>query len=236
MTNDFPETADIHSSTDEYATRFAGPSGQWMLDVQERELRKALKGQAPGKAIDVGGGHAQTAPVLQSLGFDTLVTGSDQSCQHRLSSDTPFEIANHLQLPHEDRSMTVAVCFRLLTHCERWEELVSELCRVADDRVVIDYPARISVNVLAEVLFSFKKKFEKNTRTYAIFSHKDVREAFAKHGFTLTKRHPQFFCPMVLHRMLKTPKISRFLEGIARITGLTTLFGSPVVLEAQRTL
>jgi len=235
MTSPYPETADIHSSTDEYATRFAGPAGQWMLDVQEEQLRKALQGLQGGSALDVGGGHAQTEPILRALGFQTLVTGSDESCRHRLAESTPFEIADHLNLPLEDRSVTVAISFRLLTHCERWPELIAELCRVADERVVVDYPARISVNVLAEALFSFKKKFEKNTRTYALFHHREVREVFEQHGFTVTARHPQFFWPMVLHRMVKRPGISRFLEGGARLTGLTRLFGSPVVLEARRT-
>jgi len=234
MNTPYPETADIHSSTDEYATRFAGPSGQWMLEVQEEKLRKALEGLEPGTAVDVGGGHAQTEPVLRDLGFRTLVTGSDDSCRHRLEDATPFEIADHLKLPVDDRSMTVAISFRLLTHCERWPELIAELCRVADQRVVVDYPARVSVNVLAEALFSLKKKFEKNTRTYALFHHKEVQNVFAQHGFTVTERHPQFFWPMVVHRMLKRPIISRFLEKIARILGLTRLFGSPVVLEARR--
>jgi hypothetical protein len=234
MTSPFPETADIHSSTDEYATRFAGPSGQWMLQVQERELRRALEHLTPGKAVDVGGGHAQTEPVLRDLGFDTLVTGSDASCSHRLAEGTPFQVADHLQLPLPDRGVKVAVCFRLLTHCERWPELVAELCRVADQRVVVDYPARVSVNLLAEALFTWKKKFEKNTRTYSLFRHREVREAFAAHGFNVTFRHPQFFWPMVVHRMLNAPKASRFLEAAARVTGLTRLFGSPVVLEARR--
>lgn len=234
MTPPFPETADIHSSTDAYAERFAGPSGQWMLQVQERELRRALEDLSPGKAVDVGGGHAQTEPVLRSLGFETLVTGSDDTCRHRLEPGTPFQVADHLNLPLPDRGVKVAVCFRLLTHCERWPELVAELCRVADQRVVVDYPARFSVNLLAEALFTWKKKFEKNTRTYSLFRHREVREAFAAHGFTVTFRHPQFFWPMVVHRMLKSPALSRFLEAAARITGLTRLFGSPVVLEARR--
>ena len=234
MTSPFPETADIHSSTDEYADRFAGAAGQWMLDVQERELRRALAGLEPGEALDVGGGHGQTEPVLRSLGFKTTVTGSDESCQHRLAEDTPFLVADHLHLPYEDQSVQVAVCFRLLTHCERWPELIAELCRVSEKRVILDYPARASVNVVAEKLFTLKKKYEKNTRTYTLFSHKEVREAFAAHGFLVRRRYPQFFWPMVLHRMLKRPGVSRFLEGAARGLGLTFLLGSPVILEVER--
>jgi hypothetical protein len=105
---------------------------------------------------------------------------------------------------------------------------------VAEDRVVVDYPARMSVNVVAETFFGWKKKVEKNTRTYALFQHREVREVFEANGFTVTRRHPQFFWPMVVHRMLKRPKLSQGLENAARLLGLTRLFGSPVVLEAQR--
>jgi len=42
----FPETADIHTSSDEYATRFAGPAGEWMLAVQEKITWRLLRGFA----------------------------------------------------------------------------------------------------------------------------------------------------------------------------------------------
>lgn len=230
----FPETADIETANDDYAGRFAGPSGKWLLEVQTRELLAALKGVSPGgSALDVGGGHAQTEHVLRSAGFDVTVTGSAESCRHRLPADTPFLLADHLHLPFEDRSVRIVISFRLLPHCKRWKELIPELCRVADERVIIDYPARQSVNFIADKLFTFKKSFEKNTRPFILFSHKEVREAFEAEGF-IAKRHPQFFWPMVLHRMLKTPSLSRILEAPARWLGLCALFGSPIVLECRR--
>jgi len=231
---DFPETADIETANADYANRFAGPAGAWLLEVQSDRLQDALRGlPAGGTALDVGGGHAQTAPVLVEYGFSTTVTGSAPSCQERVPESIPFQIANHLDLPYEDRSMDVVISFRLMPHCDRWPELVKELCRVADKRVIVDYPAKQSVNFLADALFGLKKNVEKNTRTFTLFSHREVREAFETEGFTV-KRHPQFFWPMVLHRMLKRPALSRALEAPARWLGLTALFGSPVVLEARR--
>ena len=230
----FPETADIETANDDYAKRFAGAAGQWLLEVQSRELRAALEGlPSAGKALDVGGGHGQTESVLREHGFEVRVTGSAESCRARLPADTPFEIANHLELPHGDRSMDVVISFRLLPHCEQWKVLIKELCRVADKRVIVDYPAKQSVNFLADALFGLKKGFEKNTRTFTLFSHREVREAFEAEGFAV-RRHPQFFWPMVLHRMLKRPGISKFLEALARPIALTRFFGSPVVLEARR--
>ncbi len=204
-----------------------------MLEVQSRELRKALRGMNGGSALDVGGGHGQTEQVLRSEGFAVTVTGSAESCRHRLPPDSPFIVADHLQLPYADRALTVVLSFRLLPHCDRWPELIPELCRIADQRVVVDYPAKQSVNFIADKLFALKKGFEKNTRPFTLFSHREIREAFEAQGFTVT-RHPQFFWPMVLHRMLRNPALSRFLESPARWLGLTYLFGSPVVLEAKR--
>lgn len=231
---DFPETADIETANEDYASRFAGPAGAWLLEIQTFRLKDALAGLPnEGTALDVGGGHAQTAPVLVAHGFNTTVTGSAPSCQERVPDSIPFQIANHLELPYEDRGVDVAISFRLMPHCDRWPELVKELCRVADKRVIVDYPAKQSVNFLADALFGLKKNVEKNTRTFTLFSHRDVREAFEAEGFTV-KRHPQFFWPMVLHRMLKRPGLSRALESLPRVLGLTALLGSPVVLEASR--
>ena len=157
----FPETADIETATAEYAGRFSGPTGQWLLNVQADGLRKSLKDLGPGRALDVGGGHAQTAPVLAECGLTPLVTGSAESCAERLPAGTEFVLADHLALPFEDQSFEAVISFRLLPHCERWRELIPELCRVAKHRVVVDYPARVSVNLLAESLFSLKKNVEK---------------------------------------------------------------------------
>lgn len=233
MNSPFPETADIHSSTDEYATRFAGEAGQWMLEVQSKKLKAALEGQPPGTAVDVGGGHSQTAPLLRQMGFEVTVTGSDESCGHRLPPGIPLQIVNHLELPYEDQSVDVVICFRFVTHCERWPELLQEFCRVSRSRIILDYPSKTSVNFLAELLFSLKKRFEKNTRTYRVFRHREISEILEQNGFILRK-HPQFFFPMVLHRMLKSAKISQGLESAAAAVGLTRLLGSPVVLEARR--
>lgn len=231
----FPETADIESAGDDYATRFAGEAGEWMLERQTECLRESLEGLPDGGlALDVGGGHGQTEPVLRDAGFVTRVTGSDPVCDKRLAEDTDFIVANHLELPLTDREADVAISFRLLTHCERWPELIAELCRVSDRRVVVDYPAKLSVNVVADLFFGLKKGVEKNTRTYRCFSHREIEAEFFRHGFTDLRRHPQFFFPMVLHRMMKSRRLSRRLEAVAACLGLRRLFGSPVVLEARR--
>ena len=234
----FPETADIHTSSDEYATRFSGPAGEWMLAVQERITLRMLRPFPDASVLDVGGGHGQLAVPLCRAGWRVAVLGSDETCRHRIQSIVDsgacrFVVGNAIALPFPDNAFDVALCFRLLTHCERWPELVRELCRVARQAVIVDYPTGQSLNAVAPALFGAKKKFEKNTRTWALFRHRQVIDEFAKNGFVPAETKKQFFLPMVLHRMLKSRAASAALEGVCRALGLTRRWGSPVIVRME---
>ena len=231
----FPETADIESSSDGYAGRFAGPTGQWMLSVQERLTLSLLKPCGEGRSIlDVGGGHGQLAVPLCREGHRVTVLGSSEECARRLqpaldSGRCRFRVGNVIALPFPDRSFDLAISFRLLTHCGSWPELVAELCRVAREGVIVDYPTSQSVNRLAPKLFEAKKKVELNTRTWRLFTHAEVRRVFSEQCFKQTRLKKQFLLPMVLHRMLKCRPVSAGLETAFRGIGLTRLAGSPVI-------
>ncbi len=234
----FPETADIHTSSDEYAARFAGPAGAWMLAVQERLARGLLRDFAGASLLDVGGGHGQLAVPLGRAGWKVTVLGSAESCRHRLreaeaAGHCTFQVGNVIALPFPDRSFDVVLCFRLLTHCERWPELVRELCRVARRAVIVDYPTGQSLNAVAPALFGAKRKFEKNTRTWRLFRHREVFAEFARSGFAPAAVRKQFFLPMVLHRMLKFRALSAGLEGLCRALGLTRRWGTPVIARFE---
>ena len=76
------------------------------------------------------------------------------------------------------------VCYRLLAHSIDWRRLVGELCRVARHRVVVDYPARRSMNVASEALFRIKNSIERGTtRPFALYGRGEVARAFAAAGF-----------------------------------------------------
>ena len=234
------ETADVDSSSDDYARRFAGPSGAWMLAVQERGFLGLLAGDPGVTILDVGGGHGQLALPLSRGGWPVTVVGSDPVCRHRIDAAVEagkvrFVVGDLLHLPFPDRSFDTVVSVRMLTHCRRWEEFVAELCRVARRAVIVDYPTSESANCIAPALFGAKKKLEGNTRLWRLFRHREVEEAFAAAGFTPRGRRPQFFFPMVLHRLLRFLPASKALEGGAAALGLTRRWGSPVILEARRT-
>lgn len=237
----YPETADIETSNDDYATRFRGAVGAWMLAVQERGVFKLLRGRvsAGARILDVGGGHGQLAFPLSGGGYDVQVIGSAPSCRHRIAplvdaGTCGFEVGNVIELPYPDRSFDAVVSVRMLTHCGAWEKLVSEMCRVSRGPVITDYPTGQSLNAAAPALFNAKKKFEKNTRTWRLFRHAEVASAFHAAGFSETGRYAQFFLPMVIHRALKCRPVSAFLEGVCRGLGLTRLWGTPVIVRMER--
>jgi ubiquinone/menaquinone biosynthesis C-methylase UbiE len=239
-TTTYPETADIETSTDEYANRFAGACGAWMLEVQEkRTLAQLGKHPEVRTVLDVGGGHGQLAHPLVRDGYRVTVLGSDASCAHRIQTliDTEsfrFEVGNVIALPYPDKSFDAVICFRLVTHCERWPQLIAECCRVAKHTVTIDYPTSTSLNAIAPLFFKAKKNFEKNTRTWTLFTHRQILGELEKNGYTCKHRTGQFFFPMVVHRMLKSRGISASMEAVSRALGLNYALGSPVIATFSR--
>ena len=233
------EAADIETASDGYARRFAGAIGEWMLGCQSGIVLDLLSDHANVDVLDVGDGHAQLALPLVDAGFSVTVHGSAPECAARVedlvrAGTCRFVCAPMLKLPFGDASIDTVLCFRLLTHCEDWPQLAAELCRVAKRAIIIDYPTSQSLNVISSGLFGFKKKLEGNTRTWTLFRHNEIESAFQQHGFRRRQLKKQFFLPMVLHRVLRCPRLSQFLEGICRCLGLTRLWGSPVIAEFTR--
>ncbi len=211
-----------------------------MLAVQQRLTVSLLRSYGPERSIlDVGGGHGQLAVPLCREGHQVTVLGSAAECARRLrpaleTGRCRFLVGNVIGLPFADRSFDLAISFRLLTHCRQWPVLIAELCRVARQAVIVDYPTSQSVNRLAPALFAAKKKVEVNTRLWRLFTHAEVRRAFGEQGFTEGRLKKQFFLPMVVHRMLKCRPLSAGLEAVSRAAGLTRLAGSPVICCYRR--
>lgn len=236
---EYPETADIETSSEGYASRFAGACGRWMLERQSTIVLDELRGSGVETILDVGGGHAQLAPPLARAGYSVTVAGSSELCRQRLdASGMPdkisFQTANLIDLPFPDAAFDAVVCFRFISHCERWQTLIAELCRVARRTVIIDYPTWQSVNFATPILFELKRLIEKNTRDYKLFSHGAIARELRSHGFERVSKRNQFFFPMALHRALGNANLSGKLESAAMALGLTSLFGSPSIVGACR--
>ncbi|SDP21654.1 class I SAM-dependent methyltransferase [Desulforhopalus singaporensis] len=235
----FLETADIETASAGYAERFSGQAGEYFLEKQEAITLALLQDLSGARILDVGGGHAQLAEPLVAKGFEVTVTGSDDICRKRLdqrigSSNFTYLTCDCLNLPYEDNAFDVVISFRLLPHAQRWQELLAELCRVADRCVICDYPDRRSVNILYEHLFAMKKKMEGNTRPYTLFSRGQMAQVLERNGFGAPLFKPEFLLPMVIHRKLNNKKISSLVENCLQATSLTHFFGSPIIFRSDR--
>lgn len=235
----YPETADIETSSEDYAPRFSGKVGSWFLKVQEEATLRMLASYPGASILDVGGGHGQLTGALIQNGYRVTVLGSAEICKMRIQKMVDegrcsFKVGNILDLPYPRQAFDVVVSYRLLPHVTRWREFLSELTRVARQAVIVDYPTVRSINYFAPLLFQLKKKMEGNTRTFISFKESVMFEQFESLGFIRADRYPEFFFPMALHRALKSPVISKTTETFCRFSGLTHLFGSPVILKLVR--
>jgi SAM-dependent methyltransferase len=235
---DAREDADVETSSDAYARRFAGPVGRFFLERQARATLDLLSPWPGASVLDVGGGHGQLTGPLVAAGWAVTVLASAPSCEARVREWTGtgrarFVAGDLLAPPLEPSGFDLVLCFRLLPHVRRWPDLVASLSRLARRAVVVDYPTRRSVNAAAGPLFGLKKGVERDTRPFMVFSDAEIEDAFAAHGLLPTARRPQFFFPMAMHRALRSRVLARGLESLAAGLGLTRLLGSPVVLRLQ---
>jgi ubiquinone/menaquinone biosynthesis C-methylase UbiE len=239
---DYPNAPDIESSTRDYATRFDGPVGEWMLRQQTDATRKCIARRLPDRSslsvLDVGGGHGQNIALINELGHHLTIVGSTPDSNEVIKSsvesgEVKYEVASLLSLPYEDDSFDVVICYRILSHMELWQDLIGELTRVARHLVLVDYPSKRSFNIFSDMFFILKKRIEKNTRRYGCFSDSEIDAIFLRCGFSRKERRRQFFLPMAGHRLIGNLTVSKFIAAIFRKSGLTALFGSPVISAFQ---
>jgi ubiquinone/menaquinone biosynthesis C-methylase UbiE len=239
LTHPFSETPDIETSSDCYAARFSGEIGQWFLNIQERATLKMLEPYAGGTLLDVGGGHGQLTPALVREGYRVTVLGSDASCQNRIqdllkTGSCKFVVGNAFSLPFADNAFDVVISYRFLAHIQQWQRLLSELNRVAAQATIVDYPTVKSFNSISPLLFKLKQSLEGNTRPYVSYDEAQLLQFLQSIEAKPDARYAQFFWPMVLHRILKLPQLSSALEMSARLVGLTSILGSPVILKSLK--
>jgi 2-polyprenyl-3-methyl-5-hydroxy-6-metoxy-1,4-benzoquinol methylase len=233
------ECPDIVTSSEDYARRFSGRAGEYFLDVQDKAVHLALANGSGRTILDVGGGHGQVAGGLAASGREVVVFGSDNACFERLICDNlsrrcRFVTGDLLKQPFADQSFDVVIALRLISHIEAWAALIRELCRLAEQAVILEYPSLISINAVGPLLFNVKKRIEGNTRTYRSFLPARLGTEFKAHHFDVTAIFPQFFLPMVLHRAMHGARLLQSAEKVFKGLGFTQLLGSPVIMRCDR--
>jgi hypothetical protein len=119
-------------------------------------------------------------------------------------------------------------------HTPDWRRSLAELCRVADDRVVFDYPALLSAAALQAGARRVRHRLGARVEAYRVFSDRAVERELRRHGFRISDTHRQFVLPIALHKALGSAATTSRIERALASVGLRRLLGSPVTVAAHR--
>ena len=140
--------------------------------------------------------------------------------------------AHHLEFG--DRSVDEVVCLRVLMHTPDWRRSLAELCRVADRRIVIDYPSRRSFAAVQSLGRRAASWFVPGVEAYRVMSPRAISAALKTSGFQVVRQHRLFVLPIAFHKKIGSERFTRAIEASLAQLGLLRLFGSPITLVAER--
>jgi SAM-dependent methyltransferase len=223
------------------ALRFSGPVGTLLAETQDRVVAD-FAGPLEGRSVlDVGTGTGRAALGLARRG--ATVTGIDASeemlrvaKQRAAAGGLPatFELGDAHRLAYPDRSFAVAVSLRVLMHTPDWRACLRELCRVADDRVIFDYPAACSAAALQAGARRVAAACGRRVESYRVLRSATVRRELAASGFQIGGVHRQFVLPIALHKAVGSRTVTLGVERVLAAIGLLRFAGSPVTVLAVR--
>jgi SAM-dependent methyltransferase len=221
--------------------RFGGPIGSLLAETQERVLFEFLGPIRDRDLLDVGTGTGRAALAMARLGGRVL--GVDASSEmlavarRRAEAEgvaVRFEIGDAHALAFGDRSFDAAVSLRVLMHTPDWRRCLAELCRVARDRVVFDYPALLSAAALQALGRRAGAAVGRKVEAYRVLTDRAVGRELEAQGFRIVAVHRQFVLPIAFHKLIGSRRFTETLEGLLTRAGLLALAGSPVTVVAER--
>jgi ubiquinone/menaquinone biosynthesis C-methylase UbiE len=223
------------------ALRFSGPIGTLVAEEQAKVLADFVGALAGKTVLDVGTGTGRAAISLAALG--AAVTGVDASEEMlrvgreravAAGAAVRFQLGDAHALPFDARTFDLAVSLRVLMHTPDWRVCVGELCRVARERVIFDFPAASSAAAVQAVWRRMAAAVGRPTEAYRVFREAAMASELERHGFRVVRVHRQFVVPIAVHKAVGSRAFTRGIESALRRVGLLRLFGSPVTIVAER--
>ena len=186
---------------------------------------------------------APAAPRLRWRRRGAVVTGVDASeemlavaaaARGDAQATVTFARATRTGCAFADASFDAVVCLRVLMHTPDWRRSLAELCRVARERVVFDYPALVSAAALQAVARRSRRRPGHASRPTACSPIARCATRFERSGFRVVERHRQFVLPIALHKRLDRRRRPSGSRACSRGSGCARLLGSPVTVVAER--
>lgn len=221
--------------------RFSGPIGRLLADSQEQVIARFLEPLSGRAVLDVGTGTGRAAIALAQRGaVVTAVDASDEmlAVARRRAGEAGITVVfgrdDVHRLRFDDGAFSAVVCLRVLMHTPDWKRSLSELCRVASDRVVFDYPALVSAAALQSAARRLAHAAGARVEAYRVFKDASIRAALRANGFRVAGMHRQFVLPIAIHKRMNSETATRRIEATLERAGLNRLLGSPVTVVAER--
>ena len=221
--------------------RFSGPVGRLIAEQQAQVIANFLDPIAGRQILDVGTGTGRGAIALAARG--ARLTGVDASAEmlavaRRRAQETGVQVefaqGDAHGLAYPDRSFDAVVCLRVLMHTPDWRQSLGELCRVANQHVLFDYPALMSAAAIQSAARRLANAAGGNTEAYRVFADSAVRSTLRANGFQITGIDRLFVLPIAFHKKIGSAAATTRLERLFRHVGLNWLLGSPVTVVAER--
>jgi 2-polyprenyl-3-methyl-5-hydroxy-6-metoxy-1,4-benzoquinol methylase len=221
--------------------RFGGPIGAFVASTQAQVLGEFVGAVRQGRILDVGTGTGRAALLLARGG--AVVTGVDASEQMLQEArrqaaaeglDVRLLAGDAHALEFADRSFDAVVCLRVLMHAPDWRTCIGEICRVAGQLVILDYPSTTSAAAIESLGRRALRAMGRRTEAYRVFSKRAIAAELARSGFQVRAVHRQFVLPIALHKAVGSQRFTSCIERQLERAGLLRVFGSPVTLVAER--
>lgn len=221
--------------------RFGGPIGDLVARTQARVLANMVGRIQDRYILDVGTGTGRVALLLaHGAAHVTAVDASEEMlaiARQRAEAELVkirFERGDAHKLDFPDRAFDAVVSFRLLMHAPQWRQCLSEMCRVSDRLVIIDYPSATSFALFESWARRLARAAGLRTEAYRVFSRGTIAAALDQSGYRIRSMHRQFVLPIAFHKMIGSRRFTMWIEDILDRIGLLKPFGSPVTLVAER--
>ena len=221
--------------------RFGGPIGALVAATQARVIANFVGRLQDRRMLDVGTGTGRAALLLARSG--ARVTGVDASeamlamARARAAEQgvrATFAVGDAHALTFPNRSFEVALSLRVIMHAPRPEDCIAELCRVADQLVIFDYPSARSLARIQSSARRLAARLGVRTEAYRVFTDAEIVTALDRCGFRVRSVHRQFVLPIALHKAVRSVRFTTASEAWLDRVGLLDRFGSPVTLVAER--